>query len=137
MPSFPPYRPQRLRRTAALRTLVRETWLRPSQFVLPLFVRSGESTRQPVEAMPGVYQTSVDELLRDAHEAASLDVGGVLLFGIPDHKDATGSEAWNDDGPVQKAVRALKRETPNLVVITDVCMCEYTDHGHCGVIRDG
>jgi porphobilinogen synthase len=87
--------------------------------------------------MPGVDQTSVDEMLRDAHEAAELGVGGVLLFGIPDRKDATGSEAWNDAAPVQQAVRALKQEVPNLVVITDVCLCEYTDHGHCGVIRDG
>jgi porphobilinogen synthase len=85
--------------------------------------------------MPGVFQTSVDELLKDAREAAQLGIGGVLLFGIPDHKDATGSEAWNDEGPVQQAVRALKREVPELVVITDVCLCEYTDHGHCGVIR--
>jgi porphobilinogen synthase len=87
--------------------------------------------------MPGVDQTSVDEMLRDAREAAELGVGGVLLFGIPDHKDATGSEAWNEAAPVQQAVRVLKREVPNLVVITDVCLCEYTDHGHCGVIRDG
>jgi porphobilinogen synthase len=87
--------------------------------------------------MPGVDQTSVDELLRDARDAASLGIGGVLLFGIPDRKDATGSEAWNDDAPVQQAVRALKREVPDLVVFTDVCLCEYTDHGHCGVIRDG
>src|SRR4051812_48662777 len=137
MPSFPSYRPRRLRRTAALRSLVRETWLRPAQLVVPLFVRSGEGVRQPVEAMPGIDQTSVDELLNDARIAAELGVGGVLLFGIPDHKDATGSEAWNDDAPVQRAVRALKRELPNLVVITDVCLCEYTDHGHCGVIRSG
>ena len=87
--------------------------------------------------MAGVCQTSVDELLKDAREAAALGVGGVLLFGIPDHKDATGSEAWSSDAPVQQAVRALKREVPELVVITDVCLCEYTDHGHCGVIRDG
>jgi porphobilinogen synthase len=105
--------------------------------VLPLFVRSGTGIRQPIESMPGVCQTSVDELLRDAHEAASLGIGGVLLFGIPDHKDAIGSEAWNDDAPVQSAVRAIKRDVPELVVITDVCLCEYTDHGHCGVIRDG
>lgn len=87
--------------------------------------------------MPGVAQTSVDELLIDAKEAAALGIGGVLLFGIPDRKDATGSEAWNEEGPVAQAVRALKREVPELVVITDVCLCEYTDHGHCGVIRDG
>jgi porphobilinogen synthase len=113
-----------------------ETWLHPSQLVLPLFVRSGSGIRQKVESMPGVDQTSVDELIRDAKEAASLGIGGVLLFGIPDKKDAQGSEAWNDDAPVQQAVRALKREVPELVVITDVCLCEYTDHGHCGVLRD-
>jgi porphobilinogen synthase len=137
VPSFPEYRPRRLRRTAALRHLVRETWLQPSQLVLPLFVRSGSGVRQPVESMAGVCQTSVDELLKDAREAAALGVGGVLLFGIPDHKDATGSEAWNTDGPVQQAVRALKRDVSALVVITDVCLCEYTDHGHCGVIQGG
>jgi porphobilinogen synthase len=87
--------------------------------------------------MPGVAQTSVDELLRDAREAEALGIGGVVLFGIPDRKDAEGSEAWNDQGPVQEAVRALKRECPRLVVITDVCLCEYTEHGHCGVLRDG
>jgi porphobilinogen synthase len=103
--------------------------------VLPLFVRSGERLRQPVESMPGVHQTSVDEMLRDAEAAAAAGVGGVLLFGIPDQKDAVGSEAWNDDGAVQQAVRALKRELPTLVTITDVCLCEYTDHGHCGVVR--
>jgi porphobilinogen synthase len=137
VPSFPSYRPRRLRRTAALRRLVRETSLQPSQLILPLFVRSGKGVRQPVASMPGVSQTSVDELLADARDAATLGVGGVLLFGIPDAKDATGSEAWNEDAPVQQAVRALKQEVPSLVVITDVCLCEYTDHGHCGVIRDG
>jgi porphobilinogen synthase len=105
--------------------------------VLPLFVRSGTGVRQPIESMPGVAQTSVDEMLRDARDAAGLGIGGVLLFGIPDHKDAIGSDAWNDDAPVQQAIRALKRDLPDLVVITDVCLCEYTDHGHCGVIRDG
>ena len=114
---------------------MRETLLTPSQLVLPLFVRPGSRVRIPVESMPGVAQTSVDEMLNDAREAAELGVAGVLLFGIPDRKDATGSEAWNDKGPVQEAVRALKRELPELVVITDVCLCEYTDHGHCGVIR--
>src|SRR5690242_13601383 len=85
--------------------------------------------------MPGVHQTSIDEMLRDAESAAEVGVGGVLLFGIPDHKDAVGSEAWNDEGAVQQAVRALKRAVPELVTITDVCLCEYTDHGHCGMIR--
>ena len=137
MPQFPQYRPRRLRRTAGLRRLVRETSLSPSQLVLPLFVRSGAKIRQPVESMPGVAQTSVDELIEDARAAAALGVGGVLLFGIPDRKDSTGSEAWNDDAPVQQAVRALKREVPDIVVITDVCLCEYTEHGHCGIIHDG
>ncbi|MEO7180987.1 MAG: porphobilinogen synthase [Gemmatimonadaceae bacterium] len=137
MPSFPHYRPRRLRRTEALRNLVRETSLAPSQLILPLFVRAGTGLRQLVSSMAGVAQTSVDEMIRDATAAAELGVGGVLLFGIPDHKDAMGSSAWDDEGPVQNAVRALKRELPQLVVITDVCMCEYTEHGHCGVLIDG
>ena len=137
MAEFPIYRARRLRRTAALRNLVRETHLNPAQLILPLFVRSGTGVRTAVESMPGCFQTSVDEMLKDAREARDLGVGGVLLFGIPHTKDGTGSAAWDDEGPVQQAVRALKRETPELVVITDVCMCEYTDHGHCGVLRDG
>ncbi len=137
MPAFPQYRPRRLRRTSALRALVRETSLAPSQLILPLFVRAGTGVRQPVTSMPGVHQTSVDEMLVDARAAADLGIGGVLLFGIPVRKDATGSSAWDDDGPVQEAARALKRELPQLVVITDVCMCEYTDHGHCGILADG
>lgn len=126
-----------MRRTESLRRLVRETQLAPAQLVLPLFVRSGRGLRQAVRSMPGVCQTSVDELLRDAREAERLGIGGVLLFGIPDAKDAIGSSAWDEHGPVQEAVRALKRETPSLVVITDVCMCEYTEHGHCGALKDG
>ncbi len=137
MPSFPTYRPRRLRRTEALRRLVRETRLAPEQLVLPLFVRSGARVRQPVDAMPGVAQTSVDEALRDAEQAAAAGIAGVLLFGIPDYKDAVGRAAWDDAGPVPQAVRALKREFPELLVITDVCLCEYTDHGHCGILRDG
>ncbi|GAC1514831.1 MAG: porphobilinogen synthase [Gemmatimonadaceae bacterium] len=129
-------RPRRLRRSAALRSLVRETRLDPGQLVLPLFVRAGTRVRQPVGSMPGVAQTSVDEMLRDAARAADVGLGGVILFGIPDRKDARGTSAWDDDGPVQQATRALKREFPTLVVITDVCMCEYTDHGHCGVLTD-
>jgi len=134
---FPEYRARRLRRTEALRRLVRETRLDPSQLVLPLFVRSGTNVRVAVESMPGCFQTSVDELLEDARAARDAGVGGVLLFGIPDTKDAIGSSAWDEHGPVQQAVRALKRELPGIVTITDVCMCEYTDHGHCGVLRDG
>ncbi|MFL5635004.1 MAG: porphobilinogen synthase [Gemmatimonadaceae bacterium] len=137
MSSFPSYRGRRLRRTAPLRNLVRETSLSPSQLVLPVFVRSGKKLRRPVESMPGVSQTSVDEMLRDADAAAKANVGGILLFGVPDTKDATGSSAWDESGAVQTAVRALKKEIPDLVVITDVCMCEYTDHGHCGVLRNG
>src|SRR5256885_7806867 len=137
MSSFPNYRPRRLRRTAALRNLVRETHLAPAQLVLPVFVRDGKKLRHPVGTMPGVNQTSVDEMLRDAEAAAKAGVGGIILFGIPETKDATGSSAWDDKGAVQSGVRALKREVPELVVITDVCMCEYTDHGHCGVLKDG
>jgi porphobilinogen synthase len=133
--AFPQHRPRRLRRTPALRRLVRETHLAPSQLVLPLFVRGGTGVRQPVGSMPGVAQLSVDEIVRDAEVAAAAGIGGVLLFGIPDRKDEVGSSAWDDHGPVQMAVRELKRTVPDLVVITDLCMCEYTDHGHCGVLQ--
>jgi porphobilinogen synthase len=137
MASFPEYRGRRFRRTTALRNLVRETMLAPSQLVLPLFVRDGKNLRRPVESMPGVAQTSPDEVIRDVERAASAGVGGVILFGIPDTKDATGSEAWNDDGAVQRAVVLIKRDVPDIVVITDVCMCEYTEHGHCGILENG
>jgi porphobilinogen synthase len=137
MSSFPQYRPRRLRRTAALRNLVRETQLAPAQLVLPVFVRDGKRLRKAVESMPGINQTSVDEMLRDAEAAAKANVGGIILFGVPETKDPTGSAAWDEKGAVQLAVRALKEEIPDLVVITDVCMCEYTDHGHCGVLRNG
>ena len=137
MPAFPEYRARRLRRTEALRNLVRETTLLPSQLVLPLFVRNGSQVRRPVEAMPGVAQTSPDEMLRDASLAAEAGIGGVILFGIPDTKDDTGSGAWAENGAVQQAVRLLKKELPQIVVITDVCMCEYTSHGHCGILENG
>ncbi len=133
----PTIRPRRLRRTAPLRRLVRETHLDPAQLVLPVFVRTGANVRVPVSSMPGVAQTSVDEMLRDASAAAESGVGGVILFGIPDTKDDEGSGAWDEYGAVQQGVRALKREFPELVAITDVCMCEYTAHGHCGILRDG
>jgi len=127
-------RMRRLRRTDALRRMVRETRLDPAQFIWPLFVRHGSGVRAPIGSMPGVFQTSVDELLRDAQRAVEARIGGVLLFGIPEHKDASGSSAWDTRGPVQEATRAIKREFPELLVVTDVCMCEYTDHGHCGLL---
>ena len=129
-----PIRPRRLRRTESIRRMVRETRLDPSQFIWPLFVRSGQGYRQPIGSMPGVFQTSVDELLKDAEKAVAHGIGGILLFGIPDTKDAEGSSAWDPHGPVAEAVRAVKAAFPQLVVITDVCMCEYTDHGHCGLL---
>jgi porphobilinogen synthase len=137
MAPTPLHRPRRLRRTAALRRLVRETRLHPADLVLPLFVRPGEGVRTPVSSMPGVAQTSVDECVKDAERAHALGLGGIILFGIPEQKDATGTGAWDEAGPVQEAVRAIKRAVPELVVMTDVCLCEYTDHGHCGIIRDG
>ena len=135
MPSYPAYRPRRLRRTEALRAAARETVVSPGDLVLPLFAVHGAGVRRPVSSMPGVEQTSPDELLKDAEEALSLGLGGVLLFGVPEHKDEWGTEGYADDGIVQRAVRLLKRELPELLVITDVCLCEYTSHGHCGVLQ--
>jgi porphobilinogen synthase len=134
MGRYPEYRPRRLRRSPALRNLVRETSLSAGNLILPLFVTEGRGVRSPVESMPGVDQTSVDELLRDAEEALTLGVPAVLLFGIPDRKDDVGSSGYADEGIVQRAVAALKRELPELLVVTDVCLCEYTSHGHCGVL---
>jgi porphobilinogen synthase len=134
---FPIRRMRRLRRTPALRRLVQETHLAPSQLVWPLFVTHGEGVRRPVASLPGVAQLSVDELVKAAERAAALELGGIMLFGIPATKDATGSEAHDEQGIVQQAIRAVKRATPQLLVLGDVCLCEYTDHGHCGVIRDG
>ena len=133
--SFPAIRPRRLRRSEAIRRLVRETHLRTSQLVLPLFVRPGEGIRSPVPSMPGVCQLSVDELVKDCLEALALGIPAVLLFGIPSGKDATGSEAYALDGIVQRAVRAVKAAAPELLVVTDVCLCEYTSHGHCGLLK--
>ena len=134
---FPELRMRRLRRTASLRSMVRETRLHPSGFILPLFVRPGSGERREISSMPGNFQLSVDEITKKAAEAHARGVGGIILFGIPETKDATGSSSFSDDGVVQQAVRAVKETSPDLVVITDVCMCEYTDHGHCGVIEDG
>ncbi|HYT69907.1 MAG TPA: porphobilinogen synthase, partial [Gemmatimonadales bacterium] len=137
MSQFPIRRLRRLRRTEALRRLVQETHLVPSQLVWPLFVCHGEGVRREVPALPGVYQTSVDELVKDAERAQRLALGGIILFGLPATKDATGSEAYDEQGIVQRAARAVKRAVPDLLVIGDVCLCEYTDHGHCGVLQDG
>jgi len=135
--SFPEVRLRRLRRNEKLRRLVRQTRLSPDDFVLPLFVRPGKGVRRPIPSMPGNFQLSVDELVKDCREARNLGIPAVLLFGIPSHKDPVGSEAYAPDGIVQQGVAAIKDAVPDLLVITDVCMCEYTDHGHCGVIRDG
>ncbi|GMR13283.1 MAG: porphobilinogen synthase [Gemmatimonadota bacterium] len=136
MASFPDYRPRRLRRSEALRGLIRETSLGPEHLVLPFFVVPGDDVRQPVDAMPGVERLSVDHLVREAGEAQELGIPAVLLFGIPPTKDEVASSAYSDDGIVQQAVRALKAAHPELVVVTDVCLCQYTSHGHCGVLVD-
>ena len=134
---FPTVRFRRLRRTGLLREMVQETNLNPKDFIYPLFVAHGSAVRDEVSSMPGVYQLSVDQLAREGEELLSLGVPAVLLFGLPAAKDEVGSEAYADEGIVQQAVRALKAAVPDLMVITDVCLCEYTDHGHCGVIVDG
>lgn len=137
MSEFPTYRGRRLRRTEGLRSLVRETRLAPSDLILPLFVVEGEGVRRPVGSMPGVDQTSLDELVRDAGQAHQLGLGAVMLFGIPEHKDERGSGGYERNGIVQRAIREIKNRHPELVVITDVCLCEYTSHGHCGLIVNG
>ena len=130
------HRPRRLRRTARLREMVAETSLAPTDLVMPLFVRPGKGERRPVASMPGVCQLSVDEAAAEAADVERVGVPAVILFGIPESKDAVGSEGYSDDGIVQQAVRAIKERVPELCVITDVCLCEYTDHGHCGVIGE-
>ncbi len=137
MTRFPTFRGRRLRRTPQLRALVRETRLSPEQLVLPLFVLPGEGIREPVPSMPGVDRLSVDQVVRDAAEAHALGVGGVILFGIPEAKDPEGTGAWTEEGIVQQALRALREEVPGLLRVTDVCLCEYTDHGHCGILEEG
>ncbi len=134
---FPDTRGRRLRRSAALRRMVRETRLSPDDLVWPLFVVGGKDVRRPIEAMPGQFQLSIDRLLEAAREAQDLGIPGVILFGVPDRKDALGTSAYAADGIVQRAVRALKDKLPGLAVITDVCLCQYTDHGHCGVVEQG
>ncbi|HDM10524.1 MAG: porphobilinogen synthase [Deltaproteobacteria bacterium] len=130
-------RPRRLRRTRVLRDMVRETSVSPKDLIYPLFVKPGKGLKDPIPSMPGQYQFTVDTLVQEAKEAWGLGIPAVILFGIPDTKDPTGSRSWAPDGIVQEAVAALKDSNPDMIVITDVCMCEYTDHGHCGVIKDG
>jgi porphobilinogen synthase len=134
--NFPIYRPRRLRRNEKLRELIRETSLEPRNFIYPLFVGPGRDKVQPISSMPGVAQWSVDRVAKECADVQSLGVPAVILFGIPERKDAVGSEAYADDGVVQQAIRAIKEKLPDLLVITDVCLCEYTDHGHCGVIKN-
>jgi porphobilinogen synthase len=128
------HRLRRLRRTAAMRALVRETRVAPDMLMLPLFVCEGEGVRREVPSMPGVFNLSVDEAVKEVAAARGEGIRGVLLFGLPDYKDAVGSSAYDSEAPVQSAVRALKREVPDILVVTDVCLCEYTDHGHCGIL---
>jgi len=134
---FPDVRLRRLRRTETLRAMVRETSLSVNDLIFPLFVCPGTRVRNEIGAMPGNFQLSVDLLVEECREVARLGIPAVILFGIPEHKDEHGSEGYSDQGIVQQAVRAIKREVPELMVITDVCLCEYTSHGHCGMIRDG
>ncbi len=131
----PGMRPRRLRRTPALRRMTRETWLRPADLIAPLFVAAGTDIARPIGSMPGQSQLSVDRLLPETDALLALGVPAVLLFGLPATKDAVGSAGWASDGPVPRAIAALKAHTPELVVIADVCLCEYTDHGHCGVLH--
>ena len=133
--SFPTQRPRRLRRNENLRRMVRETHLSVDDLIMPLFIVPGSGVENPIGAMPGISQLSVDRAVEECKSIRDLGVPGVILFGIPDEKDAVGSDAYNDDGIIQRALRGLKEEVPGLTLITDVCFCEYTDHGHCGIIK--
>ncbi len=135
--AFPRQRMRRLRQHESMRRLVRETSLSPDDFIYPLFVTVGQNQQIPISSMPGQFRWSIDLLVKEAFEAHQLGILAVMLFGIPDRKDARGTSAYDPDGIVQQAVRALKRQMPDLLVITDVCIDEYTDHGHCGIVKDG
>ncbi len=131
---FPDYRPRRLRQSEGLRSMIRETHLTVKDLILPLFVTDGNDIRNPIPSMPGHYQLSIDNFLKTAREAYELGIPAIILFGIPNQKDALGTRAYADNGIVQNAVKAVKEMQPDLVVITDVCLCQYTDHGHCGIV---
>ncbi|MFE8598092.1 porphobilinogen synthase [Archangium violaceum] len=135
--AHPIHRPRRLRRSAVLREMVRETTLAPSDFIYPLFVVEGRDIRRPISSMPGISNLSVEHAVAEAKQAHALGVPAVLLFGIPNHKDAQGSQAYAREGIVQRAIREIKNALPDMLVIADVCLCEYTDHGHCGIIEGG
>jgi porphobilinogen synthase len=135
--NFPEYRPRRMRRTETLRRMVRETRLSVDDFVYPLFVVPGSGVEKPIGSLPGQFNYSVDKAVEACGRAVDLGIPSVILFGIPEHKDAVGSEAWKDTGVIQKAIRAIKKTYPSLVVMADACFCEYTDHGHCGVLTGG
>lgn len=134
---YPNYRPRRLRRNERIRELIRETTISPKNLIYPLFVGPGKDRAQPVSSMPGVAQLSVDRAVIECQEVRALGIPAVILFGIPERKDSHGTEAYADAGVVQQAIRAIKEKLPELLVITDVCLCEYTDHGHCGVVKNG
>ncbi len=135
--SFPTHRPRRLRRTEAMRSFVRETRLTTKGLIYPMFVCPGTKVRVEVSSMPGVHQQSVDQIVEECREVEQLGIPAIILFGLPEHKDARGSEAISPQGVVQKAIKAIRKAKLNLLVITDVCLCEYTSHGHCGVVKDG
>lgn len=134
---FPPYRARRTRRTDTLRRMVRENFLRPDDLIYPMFSAFGEDIKKEIPSMPGIYQQSIEHIVAEAAEVAALGIPAVILFGIPASKDPLGQDAYNSDGIIQRTVRAIKQAVPDLLVITDVCLCEYTDHGHCGVIKNG
>lgn len=134
---FPQYRPRRLRANETIRRMVRETTLSPDNFIYPMFVTHGKGVKKEISSMPGNYQQSIENLVKDCEEVHELGIPALILFGIPEHKDELGTEAYSDEGIVQHAIKAIKNKLPELMVITDVCMCEYTSHGHCGVIKNG
>lgn len=131
---FPEYRPRRLRKNESMRALIRETQLSPSQFIYPVFIAPGNNKREEIPSMPGVFRLSVDQLAKEAQECMDLGVNSMILFGLPEKKDAMGTGAHAKDGIIQRGIRELKNKTPDLTIVTDVCLCEYTDHGHCGCL---
>lgn len=134
---FPQYRPRRLRKNENLRRMVRETYLHIDDLIFPLFVRPGKGIKEPISSMPGNYRFSIDELVKEVVSVKNLGIPAIILFGIPEKKDELGSEAYAKDGIIQSAIKAIKDAVPDIIVITDVCLCEYTSHGHCGVIKNG